>query len=249
MKITEESMKRQRALENGEPVEPEVPPAAPEPQLSEREKLKQMDRKDKLWYIWAYYKFHMAAAVFVLFVLYIIASTAYRSTFSTALHCICINSRTEAEMDFTPLEKDFAAWLGLSNKELITTETSFISYGDAATDYSYASMAKITALASAQDLDILLCDPETIDHYASLGAHLDLEADLPPELLALVSDRLYYTTGADGAAHAYAIDLSGTEFAEAIGLTQQPPLLGIISNSERIDNVLALLHYIFDPQA
>lgn len=249
MKITEESMKRQQALENGEPVEPEALPPAPEPQLSEREKLKQMNRKDKLWYIWSYYKFHMMAAVIVVFLIYAVASTVYRSSFTTALYCMCINSRTEAEMDFTPLEEDFAAWLDLGSKETITTETSFISYGDAATDYSYASMAKITALVSAKDLDIMLCDSETLNHYASLSAYLDLEASLPPELLALVSDRLFYTTGADGVARAYAIDLSGTEFAEAVGLAQQPPLLSIISNSERTDNVFALLRYIFDPQA
>ena len=252
MKITEESMKRQRALENGQIPEPEEPQTSgpePAPKLSEREKLKNMSRKDRIWYIWTYYKLHMLAAVIVGILIYTVASSVYRSTFTTALHCICINSRSESEVDFTPLEQDFAVWLGLGKKDLISAETAFISYGDNATDYSYANMAKISALAAARDLDILIADTESIDHYASFGGQFDLEEILPADLLSLVQDRLYYTTGEDGTAHAYAIDLSGTAFAKACGFAQQPPLLGILNNTTRIDNAVALIRYIFDPQS
>lgn len=252
MKITEESMRRQKALENGELLQPEEMPVAeikPEPKRSEREKLKNMSRKDQLWYIWTYYKLHMLAVVIVGFLIYTVTTAAYRSTFSTALHCICINSRSESELNFTPLEQDFSTWLGLGKKDTITAETAFISYGDQATDYSYANMAKISAMVAAQDLDVLIADQESIDHYASFGGQLDLTEALPPELLTLVQDRLYETAGEDGILHAYAIDLSDTEFASACGFAQKPPLLGIINNSARIDNAVALIRYIFDPQS
>lgn len=241
MKITEESMKQTQT-------DQAPPQPASRPQLSEREKLRNMSRSDKLWYIGTYYKFHIAAVFVGLFLVYIVATSLYSRTFTTSLYCMIINSRSEAELNTEPLEQDFAQYLGLGKKEQIITEQTFISYDEQATQYSYAAMAKISALSAAQDLDIIIGDQETIDHYTSLDAFLDLDQELSPELLALVQDRLYWSDGADGSSHAAAIDLSGTAFADASHLAQTPPLLAVISNTANKDNVEALLRYIFDPQ-
>lgn len=237
MKITEESMNQQ----------PPVSPRPEEPKLSEREKLKNMSRSDRAWYIWAYYKFHILGVVILLFLLYIAGSSIYRTTFKTALHCIYVNSRSESGVNFTPLEEDFAAWLGLGKKDLIVAETAFISYGNDATNFSYANMAKITALVSTNDLDVMVCDQESLDHYAELDGFLDLEQVLSPEVLNLVQNRLYSCPGSDGSSHAYAIDLTGTDFASRSGLAQTPPLLGIVTTTQRMENTEALIRYIFAP--
>lgn len=240
MKITEESMKQTQPVQT---------PPPEEPKLTEREKLRNMSRKDRLWYIGTYYKFHMAAVLIGLIVVYIIASSLYGRSFTTSLYCMVINSRSETALNTDLLEQDFSDYLGLSKKELITVEPTYISYGDQATQYSYAAMAKITALISSKDLDIIIGDQETIDYYASMGGFLDLEQSLPPELLFLVQDRLYQTDGDDAAPHAFAVDLNGTSFASDFGLAQTPPLLAVIMNTTRTDNVQSLLRYIFDPQA
>lgn len=244
MKITEESMKQQQEPASA----PKTTSPTPEPpQPTEREKLKAMSRRDRVWYIWEYYKFHMLAVVVVVFLVYVAASSFYRSTFNTALHCIYVNSRSESGVNFAPLEEDFAAWLELGKKDVITTETLFISYGDDATNYSYANMAKITALVSTSDLDVMVCDQENLDHYGEMDGFLDLEQTLSPDVLALVENRLYRCSGSDGLSHAYAIDISGTSFAANSQLAQTPPLLGVVSTTVRLETVEALIRYIFAP--
>lgn len=245
MRITEETMRQEAAQRSGQAPE-EVPAAPKAPELSEREKLKNMTPKDRVWYIWNYYKFHMLAVAVALVIIHVIATSVYRSTFSTALHCISIDSYSASDVNFTPLEEDFSSWLGLSEKELITTEVLSMRYGEDADEYSMANMAKMSAMVASRDLDVTICNTESIDHYASLSGYLDLETALPADILALVQDRLYYTTGEDGVSHAYAIDLSGTAFAAECSLSQGQPLFGIISSTTRIDNVLALIRYIFE---
>lgn len=244
MKITEESMKQ--AQTGQQPAQ--TPPPQPQPKLSEREKLKNMSRSDRLWYIGTYYKFHIAAVIVGLFLIYIAASSLYSRTFTTSLYCMVINSRSETELNTAPLEQDFAQYLGLGKKEQIIVEPTFISYGTQASQYSYAAMAKISALSAAQDLDIIIGDRENIDHYASLDAFLDLEQDLSPELLSLVADHLYQAEDSEGNIRTVAVDLSGTDFAASCNLAQTPPLFAIIANTANKDNAEALLRYIFAPQ-
>lgn len=244
MKITEESMKQQSqspeaAKTAAEPVQ--------KPPLSEKEKLKSMSWRDRFWYIWEYYKFHIIGAVVAVVLAVSIGTAFYHNSFDTVLHCIYLNSRAETEVNPAPLEQDFAAYLELGKKELITTEISFISFDENATDYSYASMAKITALVAAHDLDIIIGDQAAIDHYASLNGFANLSEDLSADVLALVKDRLYRAPNGDGAEYPCAIDLSNTSFATDSNLAQKPPLLAIISNSENKDTVEQLIRYLFQP--
>lgn len=238
MKITENSLNKPNL-----PIESEMPPASPET-LSEKEKLKTMSGKDKVWYIWEYYKFPIFGVILGIILIWTIASSVYRSSFETVLHCMYLNNRGE-ELNTAPLDEDFAAYLELGKKQMITTESTYITYGDNITEFTYASMAKISALIAAKDLDIMICDWENFEHYTSMDGGLDLEEVLSAELLARVSDRLVYAPNEDGQSHAYGIDLSGIEFTAQSNLTQDPPILLIVSNSTRTETVFAFLDYIF----
>lgn len=243
MRITEESMKQasgELPAKNQEIKKPE------EPHLTEREKLRAMNVKDKLWYIWTYYRFHMAAAVLAVIVAVNVGTVIYHSTFHTALHCMIINSRDEEGFQAEPLEKGFASWAGLGKKEEVVSETTFLAFGDDVSEYIYASMAKISALVAAKDLDVMICDEETLNHYSSMDGFLDLETILPEEILSAEKDRLYYAENEDGTRHAYAIDISGTAFAKDSNLQLSPALFGIVSNSTRTDTALSLLQYIWE---
>lgn len=243
MRITEESMKQA----SGEiPAENQNIKKPEEPHLTEREKLRSMNFRDKLWYIWNYYRFHMVAVILAIVVAVNVGTVVYHSTFHTALHCMIINSRDEEGFQAEPLEQDFASWAGLGKKEEIISETTFLAFGDDASEYIYASMAKISALVAAKDLDVMICDEETLDHYSSMDGYLDLETVLPEDIFSVVKDRLYYTENADGTRHAYAVDISGTAFAEDSNIQLSPALFGIVSNSVRTDMAESLLRYIFE---
>jgi len=240
MKITENSLNEPNLS-----AEPAIPPTPPE-SLSEKEKLKAMSGKDKVWYIWEYYKFPIFGVILGIFLIGTIASSVYRAGFETVLHCMYLNNREDV-LNTAPLDEDFAAYLELGQKQMITTESTYITYGDNITEFTYASMAKISALIAAKDLDIVICDRENFEHYASMDGGLDLAENLPAELLARVFDRLEYAPNEEGQSYACGIDLSGTEFAARSNLTQDPPILLLISNSTRTETVFALLDYIFTP--
>lgn len=239
MKIIEESLQKENT------------PAAslePEPPKSEREKLRAMPLKDRIWYIGAYYKFHIIGALVAVLLIWTVATSLYRTSFDTALYCIYLNNRSGTELNTAPLEQGFSEYLGLGKKELISSESLYVSFGDDTSEFGYASLAKITALVASKDLDIMIGDRETIEHYASLGGLADLEAELPEETLQLVRDHLLLFPDDSQTTHAYGISLEGTWFAEESHLAQEPPILVIISNSTRKDTAAALLSYIFVPQ-
>ena len=75
--------------------------------------------------------------------------------------------------------------LGFGKKDLIEINSGlFINAdGSQSSEYSYASMAKIAALAAGGDLDIIIADAKTLEHYESQGAFLDLKEFLPQDLL------------------------------------------------------------------
>lgn len=211
----------------------------------EKEKLKQMSRKDKIWYIWEYYKIHMLGVLILIAVIYTIGSGIYRSTFDTELYCLYLNNRSGEELNTDILTVDFHEYMGFTEKQLITTESSFISYGEDTTELSYASMAKVSALVASKELDIMIGDTENFEHYATLGGSTDLEAELPADVLELVKDSLCYAVDDTGATHAYGIELNGTTFADDSNLSMDSIILSLVSNSNRKENSIALIRYIF----
>lgn len=213
---------------------------------TEGHKMKEMSLEDKIWYIWEYYKFHIAGVILAVMFLSIIAHSAYNTTIHPALHCIVLNNRSSQELDTAVLEQDFHELMGFGKKEPVYVESMFISYGDQATEYSYASMAKISALVASRDLDVLMGDKENIEHYASMDGLADLSQILPGDILSQVEDRFVYAADSAGQSLPVSIDLSGTDFVRNIHLSEDASNLSIISNSIHKDNAIALIRYIFD---
>ncbi|MEG7530008.1 MAG: hypothetical protein RSF83_01280 [Hungatella sp.] len=213
----------------------------------EKEKMKQMSFKDKIWYISEYYKFHIFGVFLAIGILGIIGNSIYRGTFNTELYVLYLNSRSDQELNTDLLTKDFYEHMGFTEKQEINTESMYVSYGQDATEFSYASMAKISALVASKDLDIMIQDTENFNHYAELSGCADLEQELPADLLILLKDRLCYANDDTGAKKAYGISLADTQFAEDSHLGMDPPIFTIVSNSMHKENSIALLRYIFVP--
>ena len=211
----------------------------------ERQKMKEMSFQDKLWYIWEYYKFHIGGLIIAVMLIWVVATSIYNTTIHPALYCMVINNRSDQELDTTVLEEDFHKSLNLGKKEPIYVESAFISYGNNATEFSYASMAKISALVASRDLDIFITDRETLDHYSSLDGLADLRQVLPPDMLSAVEGRLIYADDSTGQSVAASIDISGTDFADRMHLSFDASGLCIVSNSTHTDHILALIRYIF----
>ena len=210
----------------------------------EKQKFKKMSRQDKIWYIWEYYKFHIAAVLGVIGVIGVIATSIYNSTFDTALYAVVVNNRTDQEVDFEPLTTGFREYMGFGEKDEIFVESMFVSYDDVS-EFSYASMAKISALIASKELDIMISDTENLDHYVGMDGLMHLEDVLPADMAQQLEDRFYYGTDESGQTYVAAIDISGTDFAASTGIVLEPALYGVISNTQRTDTAIALLRYIF----
>lgn len=211
----------------------------------ERQKFQKMSRQDKIWYIWEYYKFHIAAVLGIIGVICIIATSIYNNTFSTVLYAIVVNNRTNQEtVDFEPLTTGFHEYMGYGKKDEIFAESMFISYDDMS-EFSYASMAKVSALIASKELDVMISDKEYLDHYIEMDGLMHLEDVLPADLSEQLKDRFYYGTDESGQTYVAGIDISGTDFAASTGIVLEPALYSVVSNTLRTDTAIALLRYIF----
>lgn len=213
---------------------------------AERRKMKEMSFRDKLWYIWEYYKLHIGAVILAIVLLNIVATSVYNTTIHPGLYCIIINSQSTQEMDMSILEEDFHDLMGFGKKQPVYAESMFITHGDAATEYSYASMAKLSALMASKDLDVFMADQENTDHYASMDGLADLKQLLPQDMLSVLESRLGFSPDSAGQPVAVSLDISRTAFADAMHLSENACNLSIISNSTHTDTAIALIRYIFD---
>ena len=212
----------------------------------ERQKLKNMSFQDKIWYIGEYYKFHIAVVVGIIFILCIIGTSIYNSTIENSLYCIIINNQSNGEVNYDVLTQEFHDHMGFGKKQEVHAESIYITYSDVVSEFSYASMAKISAMIASKELDILITDEENFERYSTMEGYADLEQALPEDLLGLIKDRLCYGVTEDGRTAAFAVDISGTEFTSKMGISLAPAYCGFISNSQNRDTAIALLRYIFE---
>lgn len=214
---------------------------------NEKEKFRQMSFSDKIWYIYEYYKFHLLGLAGIIMLCCIIGTSIYNSTRETMLYTVVINNPNGMYTNTEPLSTEFHTHMGFREKDNTVAETMFIHYGNEATEYSYASMGKISALIAAADLDFMLADDEAFGHFVQMDAFSDLEAALPADIWEAVQERAIYTqTMETGETIASAIDISGTPFAERCAINMEPAYLSIITNTVRMDNCIAMLRYMFD---
>lgn len=211
---------------------------------SEKEKLKSMSIKDKFWYIGSYYKFHILAAVLVISLTAAIIPIVRRNSMEMVLNCAVINHQLTPEEEKL-VNREFRDFYGIDSKtQRWSFNSSLIIKTENPTEYSYSSMAKISAWVASNDLDLILSETAMIDYYAQMDGLIDLEAWLPDDLKTALKPYFYYTENFDGGQQAYGLNLESTPLGQKTWhLT--PPVLSVIMNSERSDAVCSFIRYIY----
>ncbi len=212
----------------------------------ERKKLKQMTGKDKLWYVWEYYKFHIAAVLVLVCLLGVVCNSLYRQSFTTRLSFCVINDKSGDTSSFDQLEAGLKEALDCGKKDLIEINAGmYATYDGSVSQYSYATMAKISALVAGKDLDVMIADQDTIDHYGEAQAFADLKQLLPQDLYQAVEDDVYSIPGPDGALRPVALSLEHTAFHQETGVTMAPAYLAVLDNSGRTEAAVRMIRYLF----
>lgn len=213
----------------------------------ERQKLSQMSGRDKVWYIWEYYKLPIIGAVIVVFLIASFAHAFYSNRFDNALYIMILNDKSGGDNHTDEMADALGEYLNLGKNERVVIDDSLsATYGDSTTEMGYASLAKITALITTKDLDVIISDKASMDHFGSLNAYSNLEEELPADLYALVKDHLYYADNSDGVSYPCAIRLDESRFPEESGAILKPPYLAILTNSQHKEACFALIRYLFE---
>lgn len=216
----------------------------------ERKKLKDMSFKDKIWYIWEYYKFPIIGVVIGVFLITSIGTAIYGNRFETAISCVILNAKipdSEDTLD-TYFNQDFRQYLGIGPDVKIEVDASMnLSFEESSmNEFTYAQLAKISAMVSSKELDAMIGTPDIIDHYGAMGGYEDLKELLPADVYEAVKEDLYSVTDQEtGAEIACGLSLKKTGFGEKTGLILENPVLGIVSNSTHTDTAVQLIRYLY----
>lgn len=192
----------------------------------------------------------MIAIILFISMLWVIGSSIYRQSFTTRLTLAIVNDYSGGNSSIEPLENSLKDALGCGKKDLIEINSGLFINTDEpqASQYAYASMAKIAALSAGGNLDIIIADPQTIQHYGSQNAFLNLEDFLPEDLkdCAETEGLFFYTDNGSGQSIAAAISLDSTDFSELTGAVIHSPYLAVVASSQHTEDTLRAIHWLFD---
>lgn len=209
-------------------------------------KLKDAPLREKLAYFKEYYlKMTLAVIAIVVFVVSI-GYTMITAPDETAFSAFFFND-TGYSSDST-LQDTFAEYLGVDTRKYEVYIDATPTYSEAATYEDYTSIQRCMANIAGEDLDVLLCDQATYEHFATSEIFLDITTILPEDLMEQFQDKLVYST----------LEETGEEIPSAIIVTDAPKLLqyhyydgkdayfSVVSNSQNIDNVITFLRFIYE---
>lgn len=158
----------------------------------QQRKLKGKPFKEKWAYFWEYYKIHTLVTICVAIAAISLIHTVV-SQKDSALDVGLVNAFLKDGIDSQDLAADFAAYAQVDTKEyeVVIDPDLYVDYGGQ-DQYSYINMQKLTAMAAAGALDVILTNEEYIDHNISSGLFTDLHEYFTDEELARYEDRLIY---------------------------------------------------------
>ena len=189
----------------------------------EKMKLASMGWKGKLQYIWAYYKPQMAAIVAVIAIAFFVKDLYENSRIHTALTVMVIDSygtkQEEAE------EKVQEAY------EIVTVDESLRTGEDGVALESYSQMA-FTTKVSARAVDVLIGSEDYMDGF-------EFKDEYFMDLTKLLPEDVYQAFGKQD--DKYSITIDSDELAEELEVTYEPVKIGVLANSENVENAVKWL--------
>ena len=204
--------------------------------------------KEKFQYFWEYYRVAtlvtILVAVFLGNLIYTVATAK-----DNALYAVFVNGYTD--MDTEEYMAGFDEYAQIDTKNYSTTlETNFTLSQDSADTYAVANLQKFAAQVAAQEVDVMIADPDTFNQYAENGYLGGLNEFLSEETLSRYSDRLIYANIPDDDTEEEVP--VGIDIADCALLQETQAYagydnvyFGILVNTEHAENAEKFLEYIF----
>lgn len=212
----------------------------------QQRKLKGKPFKEKWAYFWEYYKIHTIVTVAVTAAAISLVHTIV-SQKDSALDVALVNTFLKEDYESEQVAADFEAYAQIDTEEyqVVIDPDLYVDY-EGTDQYSYANLQKLSAMAAARVLDVVLTNDDYIDHNSQSGMFTDLHDFFTEEELSRYEDRLLYRDlPEDGKGEVpIGIDVRDSKYMLS---DQIPAWFCIISSSEKADTAKLFLQFLLEP--
>ena len=228
-------------------------------ELNEKEQWKAMNKEEKRIQFKEYYMIPIIAGLVASFIIGFLIYDAVINHREVVYMTTIINDMMDTEK-LEEFNNDLLLQLGYSEKkhEVRFADNYLLSGGTSADTLN--TTEAITSYIYAKQLDSMIADTESFNHYASLGCFYDLREILSEEQYALYEPYLYYPeleapdnnspSSAMGSrpteTYPCGIILSERKKYKSLGGAQTKPIIGFLITSSHVDNTADILEYLFD---
>lgn len=228
-------------------------------ETSEKQKWKSMNSKERRIHFKDYYAIPLLASLVIIFIVGYLIYDAVSSYRDQMLMAAIVNDQID-DNTLKSFNEDILNLLGYdSSKQKVNIDDNFLLSGGSNSDAATAA-EQITSYIYAKQLDIMIADKASFNHYASLGCFSDLKEMLTPEEYERYSEYLYYPEleitdtnpvpkNEDSVrpkeTYPCGILLSKSSRYMALKGAQKEPVLGVIMTSQHRNDVLKVLAYLF----
>ena len=220
-----------------------------------RKTTEDMNRKEKISYFFYYFKVPILVGLATIVGLTFISISLYRNTRPVAISFALLNSPSVEYLtkdDF----KDYMDYYNMPSSYRIIDFYSNKCDLDIYEDYysknpDDAVYAQFPSLCYNDYFDIIISDKTGIEYCGKMSLIIPLEDSLDLSMSKYINEncpeRIIEVNNVNDEPVAYAIDISGTEFAESLGLDYDDVYIALPGQSSRnIANSKRILNYIFD---
>ncbi len=212
----------------------------------QQRKLKGKPFREKWAYFWEYYKIHTIVIIAVTAATISLVHTIV-SQKDSALDVALVNTFLKEEYDSEQVAADFEAYAQIDTEEyqVVIDPDLYVDY-EGTDQYSYANLQKLSAMAAARMLDVVLTNDTYIDHNSQSGMFTDLHDFFTEEELSAYQDRLLYRDlpEDDKGEVPIAIDVRDSKYMLS---DQIPAWFCIISSTEKADMAKLFLQFLLEP--
>lgn len=208
-------------------------------------KLKGASLKDKVLYFKDYYLLPtiaiLAISAFVLSLGYSIITAPRDTAFGAFFY------NDTGDSSDTRLIDGFVAYMGIDTSKQNAYIDSSMMYDPNITDLdAYIGLEKAMASITANDLDVIVGDTDTIDYFAKCDCLGDITTFLPSDLQEAYRDRFYYAETGTGETTAVGIYVSDApKLNEFSYYVDKEPVFSFIINSDKTTNAVEFLRYLY----
>ena len=209
----------------------------------EKKKLSKMRLSEKLKYIWSYYRIPIIGGIFALAALsYLIFVFATKK--ETVFMGVVVNDPTVRAHEYSVFLDDYLSLDGKQQTELITDVSLSAVSSPYMSSRSMSGTSQIMVYILGKELDYVITDKTGLEYLCSEDVSKHLDKFLPGYIYDAFSEKIV-SMDVKGNNVPVAIDITGTRFAESLGINYSPAYICFQDLSGHDDNMQRFLELLY----